>query len=299
MGRLLALFGCLVAVVLPVRGGAAQEPFRGGVELVAVGATVFDSNGRLVTNLSVDDFDLREDGVPQTVQVFARGAGEGAVPLHLGLLFDRSGSLEREFALERAAAVKFLEQVPDVEDVTLVEFNTDVRVTKYAAAHLGRVGDRIRELTPGGWTAFYDALAVYLDGERRPSGRTILIMYTDGEDTRSQASLSGLLDQLRGSSITVFAVGLMNQVGPARERLQARIRQMAELTGGRAFFPSSVEELDAAYAQLLTELKAQYFLGYAPSASKPAGTWRRLDVRVKQPGLRVRARPGYLARKTR
>ena len=295
------LFACFLVIPTAFRVSVdAQAPFKARVDLVAVGATVFDATGRLVANLSRDDFDVFEDGERQTVQVFARGAGAGGdIPLHLGLLFDRSGSLEREFALERSAVVKFLERVPDVEDVTFVEFNTDVRLSKYAASELNRLSERIALVSPGGWTAFYDALAVYLDGERTPAGRTVLVMYTDGEDTRSQARLSGLLDQLRASSITVYAVGLMNQVGPARERLQARIQQMVELTGGRAFFPASAEDLDEVYAQLLAELKAQYFLGYNPASSKPDGTWRRLEVRVKAPGLRVRARPGYLAKRTR
>jgi Ca-activated chloride channel family protein len=87
----------------------------------------------------------------------------------------------------------------------------------------------------------------------------------------------------------------MNQVGAAREQLQARIQQMTEATGGQAFFPSSADQLDAAYDRLLAELKAQYLLGYAPSNGARDGTWRRLEVRVT-PELKVRARPGYLAK---
>jgi len=301
MRRVIAVIGAIFIVCLMADGPAgirlhSQATFRTRTDLVAVGVSVSDTKGSLVTNLSVEDFEVFEDGVRQSVQVFSRGVGAGGeIPLHLGLLFDKSLSLERDLALERTAVTRFLARVPGVEDTTLVEFDTDVRLTRFRGNDTAGLATRLQQATASGWTAFYDAVAVYFDGADQTDGRTILIMYTDGEDTRSQTTLTRLLNQLRASSITVYAVGLLNQVGPARERLQARIRQMTELTGGLAFFPPTADDLDAVYNRLLEELKAQYFLGYSSPNPKQDGTWRRIEVRVKGAGMRTRARPGYLA----
>src|SRR4051812_75112 len=103
----------------------AQSTFRTSVDIVAVGATVFDGQGRLVPDLTKDDFEVYEDGVRQTVRVFAHGLGPTEeLPIRLGLLFDRSASLERDILLERAAAIRFVERVPGVDQITLVEFDT-------------------------------------------------------------------------------------------------------------------------------------------------------------------------------
>ena len=302
MARIVAAIGAVFSVFLMANGWVgigipahSQEPFRARTDLVAVGVSVLDGKGNLVTDLSRNDFEVFEDGVRQSVQVFAHGAGASELAMHLGLLFDKSGSLERDLALERTAVARFLARVPGIEDITLVEFDTDVRLSRFRGNDSRGIAARLQEATASGWTAFYDAVAVYLDGADQTNGRTILIMYTDGEDTRSQTRLNRLLDQLRASSITVYAVGLLNQVGPARERLQSRIREMTEITGGLAFFPPTIDDLDAAYSRLLAELKAQYFLGYSSHNPTRDGTWRRIDVRVKGTGLRTRARPGYLA----
>ena len=109
----------------------AQTRFLGEIELVSLGVTVVDRKGELIADLSKDDFDVYEDGRLQTVRYFARGTDNNEeVPLHLGLLFDTSGSMERDIDLSRTAAIKFLNALPTAEDMTLVEFDTEVRLAR-------------------------------------------------------------------------------------------------------------------------------------------------------------------------
>jgi Ca-activated chloride channel family protein len=274
----------------------AQVPtFRAGVDLVTFGVTVVDRKGELVTDLTQDDFVVIEDDVPQKVQYFARGDGDTAPETHLGLLLDTSGSMERDLHLARGAAIKFLNMLPNAKDITLVDFDTEVRVTRYPQRDFARLVERIRMRKPEGWTALYDAIGVYLDGADGQNGRTILVMYTDGADSRSTMSFGNVMELLKASQATVYAVGLVGNTGSMRTELRMRLQQMVDATGGQAFFPNSLKELDSAYEKVLKEIKAQYHLGYVPANAAQDGTWREVEIKVKRPGVKVRTRKGYFA----
>ncbi len=150
-----------------------------------------------------------------------------------------------------------------------------------------------------GLTALYDAIGVYLDGASGRDGRTIMLLYTDGGDTRSTLTLPELMDLLKASDVTVYAIGsLAHQSLSGRQPQERVLRQIAEVTGGQAFFPAGVKELDKVYDQVLAELRAQYTIGYLSTNDKRDGTWRKVDVKVSRPGargLRIRARKGYFA----
>ena len=161
------------------------------------------------------------------------------MPTHLGLLLDTSGSMEADLELSRRAAIKFLNTLPDAEDITLVDFDTEVRVARYGQREFPRLVERIRGRTPEGYTALYDALGVYLDGADEQDGRKILVLYTDGDDTRSVLRYGDLLTLLKASSVTVHAVGFLDHQGSAASQSRMRIMQIAEQTGGQAFFPAS------------------------------------------------------------
>ena len=120
-------------------------------------------------------------------------------------------------------------------------------------------------------------------------------MYTDGADSRSTMSLKETVELLRASHATVYAVGLVENAGGARMESQQRLRMLAETTGGQAFFPGSLKDLDRSYEQVLNEIRAQYQLGYLSSNPAADGRWRKVEVKVKRPGLKVRARKGYFA----
>ncbi len=305
MPRLSLPFAALL-VTLTV-GTSAQGPvFRSGVDLVTFGVTVVDRRGNFVTDLAPEDFTLIEDGREQKVQYFSGGVGTDGTGLslgadeelgkrHLGLMLDTSGSMESDLKLARSAAIKFLNLLPEAQDITLVDFDEEVRVTRYPQRDFARLVERIRRRKPDGWTALYDALGVYLDGADQQSGRKILVMYTDGGDTRSELSWSDTLTLLRASDVTVYAVGLVEHAGSARNELRMRLQQMTETTGGLAFFPSQLEDLDSAYAKILEEIKAQYHLGYASTNAAQDGAWRKVEIRVKRPDVKVRSRKGYFA----
>jgi Ca-activated chloride channel family protein len=274
----------------------AQMVFRGGIDLVGVGVTVTDRKGTLVTDLTREDFQILEDGRPQALEQFAPGAAEAVLAdLHPGLMLDTSGSMEHDLALARTAAIRFLNLLPRSEDITLVDFDTEVRVTRYPQRDFPRVVERIRGRKAQGETALYDALGVYLDGVAGEAGRPVLVIYSDGVDSRSELSFQEALDLLKASHATVYAIGLLDNSGTARLESRMKLQQIAETTGGTALFPSSVKELDAFYARILEEIRAQYQLGYASSNLATDGRWRRVEVKVTRPGLKVRSRQGYFA----
>lgn len=298
--RAAATAGLLLILVTTAQGiwfeGAAQPTFRAGVDLVRFGVTAVDRRGNLVTDLSQDDFEILEDGAPQGVTLFTRGLGEaGDVLTHLGLMLDTSGSMESDLKMARSAAVKFLNLLPEAEDITLVDFDTEVRVTRYPQRDFARLVERIRMRKPDGWTALYDALGVYLDGADGRGGRTILVMYTDGADSRSRLNFSEIMELLRASQVTVYAVGLLEHTGSMRHQLRMRMQQMVAATGGQAFFPTALKDLDAAYDKVLAEIRAQYLLGYASTNPARDGGWRKVEIRVKRPDVRLRSRKGYFA----
>jgi len=265
-----------------------------------MGVTVTDRRGAVIAGLTRDDFEIVEDGRRQTIASFARGdEGVEALPLHLGLLFDTSGSMGEDIKLARSAAIRFLNTIDDALDVTLVDFDTEVRVAKYPQRDFARMVERIRGRQPGGWTAMYDALGVYLDGAAEDEGRKILVLYTDGGDTRSTISVSDVMTLVRASDVTIYAVGFLeNQPSSVRVTQRLRLTDIAETTGGQAFFPSAMKDVEAAYEKIVSQIRNQYIIGYTSANRAQDGRWRRVEVRVTRPGLRdvrVQSRTGYFA----
>jgi Ca-activated chloride channel family protein len=284
---------------------AAQKPFRAGVDLVHFAIVVTDKQGAPVTGLTVDDFEILEEGKGQTIRYFAEGdPSEGsdlgaALPLHLGLALDTSGSMEMDIHAVRTAVIKFLNANASAVDTTLVDFDTEVRVARYGQGDSPRLIERIRNRKPEGWTAFYDALGVYLNGAASQDGQKILLVYTDGGDTRSSLTYQDLLDLLKASDVTLYAIGyLEHQSSSVRNEQRMLLQRMAAVTGGQAFFPSSVKELDKVYENIQREIAARYSLGYVSSDTRTDGAWRDVQIRLKRPdlkGVKLRTRAGYYA----
>jgi VWFA-related protein len=278
----------------------AEGQFRSRVDLVTMGVTVTDRRGNFIADLTRDDFEIREDGRRQTIASFARGDADAeALPLHLGLLFDTSGSMGEDIRLARSAAVRFLNTLNDAVDMTLVDFDTEVRVARYGQRDFPRMVERIRSRQPEGWTAMYDALGVYLDGAAEDQGRKILVLYTDGGDTRSTITFSDVMTLVRASDVTIHAIGFLeNQPSSARVGQRMRLMDIAQTTGGQAFFPSAMKDVEAAYEKIVAQIRNQYTLGYTSTNAAQDGSWRRVEVRVARPGLRdlrVQSRKGYFA----
>lgn len=287
-----------VAVSL-VTLGAQQATFRAGTELVSFAATVTDRRGQFLTDLALDDFEVYEDGKRQSIQYFARGDDlESGPELHVGLLFDTSGSMDADIKLSRSAAIRFLNTLDHARDMTLVDFDTEVRVTKFSQQDFPRLVERIRSRKPEGFTAMYDALGVYLDGATHGPGRKILVVFTDGGDTRSAIRFGDAMTLIRASDVTIYSIGFLeNQPGSARAEQRLRLTQIASESGGDAFFPSSMKQVDEAYDTIVSQVRAQYTLGYVSTNTAADGNWRKVEIRVRQAqgGTRIQTRKGYFA----
>jgi Ca-activated chloride channel family protein len=291
----------IVAAATPL---LAQKTFRAGVDLVHFAVVVTDKSGVPIEGLSRDDFEVLEEGKAQTISYFAAGDRSGeeigdTLPLHLGLALDTSGSMERDIHTVRTAMIKFLNANSKAVDVTLVDFDTEVRVARYSSDEYPRLIERIRTRKPDGWTAFYDALGVYLNGAAAQPGQKILLVYTDGGDTRSSLMFHDLLDLLKVSDVTLYAIGYLEHYSSSsKNAARMQLQRIAEATGGQAFFPSTIKELDRIYESIQREISARYSLGYVSSDTRFDGAWRDVRVRVKRPdlkNLKLRTRSGYFA----
>ena len=293
-GILLAAAALLAAVL---QAGLHGQVFRTMVDVVSVGVTVVDGKGGLVTDLSAAEFDIFEDGARQDVKFFSRGDAVAAAPeLHLGIMFDTSDSMDEDIALSRSAAIKFLNAQPDAVDVTLVDFDAKVRVARFEPPDFPRLVERIRARKPEGMTAFYDALGVYLDGAAGQQGRRIVVVYSDGADNRSSLTFPEIVDLIKASDVTIYGIGFLNNLsGSEQFDARSRLQRLVEPTGGQAFFPSSLKDIETAYERVLGDIRAQYTIGYVSSNASANGRWRKVDIKLRRPGLKVRARQGYYA----
>jgi Ca-activated chloride channel family protein len=292
-------FVVAAAIAIGVTRLGAQTPtFRTAIDLATFGVTVVDRKGEYLTNLSLEDFEILEDGQKQAIKYFARGTDiENGPELHVGLLFDTSGSMTDDIKLSRSAAVKFLNTLSDAKDMTLVDFDTEVRVAKYGQKDFPRMVERIRGRAPDGETALYDAMGVYLDGASDDEGRKILVLYTDGGDTHSTISFGDLMTLVRASDVTVYSVGFLEH---SRGRIEERahLTQIAEATGGQAFFPTTMKDVEASYDKVVAQIRAQYSLAYSSTNTKQDGAWRKVEIRITRPdlkGAKILARRGYFA----
>jgi Ca-activated chloride channel family protein len=290
----IAVLVTVAPVVLP-----GQQPIRVGVDLVNFGVVVTDRRGTPIPGLTKSDFEVIERGKPQQIQFFSAGDEAISPPLHLGFLLDASGSMDQDLRDVQTAAIKFLGQNEHAVDTTLVDFDTEVRTTIFRGDNYPHLVERIRMRKAGGMTAFYDALAVYLRNASVQDGQKILVVYTDGGDTRSTITASDVSDLLKASDITMYTLGyLEHQSSSYRNSAQMELQRFSQMTGGQAFFPSSVKELDAMYEKIVREMEARYILGYTSTDTKADGSWRPVEIKLKRAdlkGAKLRTRPGYFA----
>ena len=194
----------------PAEDKRAPAPvFPTKLEEVHLTVVVRDTMGRLVPNLQPEDFVVLENGRPQKVQLFGRAVGPGqedALSLDLGLLMDTSASMLQELKLSQEAAVRFLESIPRARDLVTIFFDNDIRISRYNSENQQGLFGRIADAKGGGDTALYDAISVYLSRVEDSSGRKILVLFTDGEDTRSALGLGDVLQLIRASGVTIYPI---------------------------------------------------------------------------------------------
>ena len=178
----------IAALALTAAGAtalASQIRYRARIDVVGFTVAVIDRANAPVTGLTVEDFELKEDGIIQNVTYFDAGGDQRAVPLHIGLMFDTSESMEKDLSFSRSAAIKFLNTFPKAQDFTFVDFATEVRAATFSQNEFPRLVARIRNRPAKGMTALYDALGVYLGAAFDQDGRKVLVIYTDGGDSSS------------------------------------------------------------------------------------------------------------------
>jgi Ca-activated chloride channel homolog len=287
----------VVLAMLSLSAGA-QVLYKTGIDVAVFSVTVVDRAGTPVADVKRDDFEVREDGIVQTVSYFTQGTRDEAVPLHIGLLFDTSGSMEKDLAFSRGAAIRFLNTFPEALDFTLVEFASEVRAARFSQAEFPRLVERIRNRSAKGYTALYDALSVYFVSAFEQTGRKVLVLYTDGGDTSSSRSWPDTMRLLRTADVTVYPIGFLSHRSSGQLMDKAKLMEMARLTGGQALFPATLKELDAMYERIAGEIHGQYMIGYVSRNTARDGKWRQVEIRLNRPSsnrLQVRTREGYFA----
>jgi len=292
----------LASALATAAPGAAQDApvFASETDIVKVTVTVFDEKRGLVTDLEREDFEIFEDGVPQDLLLFAQSYDPGqddTLALDLGMLMDTSESMLDELAFSQVAAVRFLNAVPRARDLLTVFFDQDIRVSRYDSEHQQGLIRRIHETAGGGNTALYDAITVYLSRVYGAGGRQVMVLFSDGEDSISTVSMGETLEMVRSSNVTIYPIAFGFGPGSRRRDFRARafLQQLADITGGEVFHPSSPQKLRGIYDEILAQLEAQYVIGFRSSNSAADGRFRHLEVRVKRDSVEPHHRQGYYA----
>lgn len=258
------------------------------VDVVQVIATVTDSSGHFVTGLEKSAFHLEEDGKPQKISHF----GSEDVPLELIVACDVSGSMTPAMPRLKTAVKEFLAAVPSRDQVSLLGFNDSIfALTRRAVDPAERI-KAVDRLAPWGATALYDVILRGVDMLGKQPGRRAMIVFSDGEDQGSHASITDVERRLQASDVTLYMIGQGR--GVEVEALKNIMQRLVEPTGGRALFTDNIDQLHAAFSDLLEELSNQYLLGYESTNRKRDEAFRKISLRVDGHS-RVRARQGYRA----
>jgi Ca-activated chloride channel homolog len=284
-----AVFVIFVASVAP-----KAQPFRSRIDIVQVTVTVSDAEGRLITGLTKDDFQIFEDGNRQDITQFT----DARVPVSLGVLLDASDSMRGQPIVDARDAVdRFVGDLLLGEDEALVAtFNHLPRLAAPWTMPPSKTKDSLTSLKPSGGTAIYDALASTSKlFEHRNHVRAAMVVISDGADTASDHSLLQALEDIRRSDALVYAIAIDSVDARESTRVNPEaLREITSLTGGYTEVVRTAADLGPATARIADELNKQYTIGYA-SSRPPDGAWRSIRVRVTNSKYFARARRGYYA----
>lgn len=294
-------FAAIAIALASAAGGAQQQPFRAGIELVSLNVTVTDGT-KYVPDLNQDDFEVFEDGAKQSISFFSRLQ----LPIALAILLDTSNSMEEKLPTAQEAAVGFVKRMRHDDTMEVIDFNSQVRIAQPFTSDVVTLERAIRGTSVNGSTSLYNAIYISLKELKKERARSAeeirrqaIVVLSDGDDTSSLMEYDDVLDLAKRSETAIYAIGLRQ---PDAERGRPRfkeaefvLRQLSQETGGRAFFPTSVAELPKIYQQISEELSSQYSLAYTSKNPLRNGVWRRILVRVSRPGLTARTRQGYYA----
>ena len=289
-------------------GAEAQGPtFRSVTELVNLNVTVVDANAQHVAGLTADQFHVFEDGVPQTVQFFA----PGDLPLDVVILLDTSASMTGSMQFVQQAATRFARALRQTDRATVMGISNGLRVLQPLTGDIDAVEQAIRGTKAAGRTPLYSSLYTALKeleklrGDQKTPRRQAIVVLSDGQDTASGFAFDDLLNEVRRSTVPIYAIAPRPSktikaqreaiFGESTHTQDFELRKLAAETGARAFFPVAVHELSGVYDDIANELAHQYSIGYQSSNQARDGEFRRIALKVDAPGVKWRTRAGYLA----
>ncbi len=260
-----------------------------------------DRHGKFVRNLNEDDFAFLDDNKPpQSINNFLR---ETDLPLQLGLLIDTSGSVRGRFDFEQQAAVDFLQHTLRVsyDKAFVMGFNTHSLVTQDFTDNVSLLSTGVNSLRSGGGTALYDAVYrachdKFMKGSKdaadRPTRRAIIIV-SDGEDNQSEVSKAQAIEMAERAEVIIYAISTDDSGLILRG--DKVLQDLADATGGRAFFPFKMKDIKNSFSAIETELRSQYVVSYLPADFDADGRYRSIEITALKKDLQVRARKGYYA----
>jgi len=276
-----------------------SQTLKVDVDLVLVNATVTDPLNRYVSGLESPHFQVWEDKVEQKVAYF----NAEDVPVSVGVIFDVSGSMKDKIATSRNAAATFLKTGNPDDEYFLVTFANRPEVDSDFTSDVSKLQNKLLVTNAKGMTAMYDS--VYLGLEKLKEGsnpKKAILLITDGEDNHSRYTYQNVKEFVKEQDVQIYGIGIVDDYNSqlsAGRTGRVMIEELADLTGGRAFFPDSAYELEDICTKIAVELKNQYVIGYHSTNGAKDGKWRKLRVKVNPPKgvdkLNVRYKQGYYA----
>jgi Ca-activated chloride channel family protein len=289
-------------VQLPAPQGQAPDTqtgdvfvFKKEVDEVTLHATVVDSGFRPITSLTKSDFTVFEDGKAQKITSFRNED----IPVALGIVIDNSGSMREKRPQVNAAAINLVRSSNPQDKVFVVNFNEEYFLDQDYTGSVPKLKDALERIESRGGTALYDAVVASSDHLKKSGEleKKVLLVVTDGEDNASRETLEQALRRLEEQNgPTVYTIGLLSEEHSKRSR--RALREMAEDTGGVAFFPKDLSEVEAITQQIAHDIRNQYTIQYKPTTPQSAGGYRTVKVQAQAKGyknLQVRTRSGYYA----
>jgi Ca-activated chloride channel family protein len=287
---------------LAAAGVAAQQTrFRAGVEVVSLNVTVTDPQSRFVRDIAQEEFEVFEDGAKQEITFFS----QSQQPIALALLLDTSASMEDKLPLAQQAAIGFAKRLKPEDIAEVVDFDSKVDILQTFTNDGAALERAIRSTSADGSTAIYHAIYISLKELRKVQQahttedirRQAIVVLSDGEDTSSILGYEEVLELAKRSETAIYTIGMRGQDVSPRGFKEAEfvLRQLAQETGGRSFFPREASELPKIYEQISEELASQYTIAYTSKNQRRDGAWRRIVVRVARPNVIARTKQGYYA----
>jgi VWFA-related protein len=294
------VLGCLTASA-PAQTPSSQRPaFRSTIDIVSLNVTVIDGANRYLTDLEQDDFSVFEDGVKQDIVFFTRRPQ----PIAMSLLLDSSASMDTKLETLQVAASNFVRRLREHDLAQVIDFDSRVTIRQTFTSSQDELEAAIRQAVAGGSTSLHNAIYISLKElakiraqDEDDVRRQALIVFSDGEDTSSLVSFEEVLDLAKRSETSIYTIALRGVDTNTRGFREAEfvMRQLAQETGGQAFYPSKIEDLSGVYAQIADELASQYTIGYTSKNTRRDGAFRRIVVQVARPSATPRTKRGYYA----